>query len=292
MEGDKRRDMQRFDLFRELKKRYDDLTGSQKKIGKYILDHYERISFMSAVELAQAVGVSDATIIRFTRTLGFEGYQQFRECLREGVHAFDSPDSRASRSMELLREKADFISRVGQIDLDNLMYFLRGLHWKKVDLAVDAIYAARQIYLVGKGSASIVTQFLELHLRRMGFPIKNIGEAAAVSPEKLVGMAQEDLLIACGFPRYSKDTYNAINFAKQRGATVLTITDSDLTALAVKSDIVLTVKVDNTAFFHSYIVPIELCNILLLKVLERGGEAIYAKLRQNIDSLQVFDMTL
>lgn len=287
-----REQMKKHDLFSELKLNYDNLTGSQKKIGKYVLDHYEQVAFMSAVELAEAVGVSDATIIRFARNIGFSGYVEFKQYMREGMKVFDSPDSRVSKSLELIENKEDLSAKVGNIDLENLRNFLQNIDLSKIGQAADAIYAAKCIYFVGMGTAATVTQFLQLHLRRMGFQTINVSEAITISPEKIVNIKKEDLLICCGFPRYSKGTYNAIIFAKNKGATVLTITDSDLSALAVYSDIVLSVRLDNITFFNSYIVPMELCNILLMKVLERNGKEIYGRLRENIDCLKVFDMIL
>lgn len=284
--------MKKHDLFNELKENYDRLTGSQKKIGKYVLDHYERVAFMSAVELANAVGVSDATIIRFTRNIGFSGYVEFKQYMREGMRAFDGPDNRMSKSLELLEEKENLSRRVGQIDIDNLTEFVNGLDLCILDEAVAAIYKAKRIYLAGRGTASILVQFLLLHLQRMGFPVSSVSEGITVSPEKMVGITEEDLLISCGFPRYSKDTYNAVLFAKKKKATVLTITDSDLSILAVNSDIVLTAKLDNITFFHSYIVPMALCNVLLMKVFEKNGEKLYANVRSNMESLKIFDMTV
>lgn len=219
--------MEKYDLFDELKENYGRLTGSQKKIGKYILDHYERVAFMSAVELAEAVGVSDATVIRFTRNIGFTGYVEFKQHMRQDMKIFDSPDRRVSRSLELIQEKDDLLGKVGQCDIDNLKYFLKTLDQEKLRKAVDAVYQAKHIYLVGNGTSSIITCFLQIHLRRMGFAVHNISEATTISPEKIVGIGAEDLLIACGFPRYSRDTHNAIVFAKNVGAAVLTITDRD-----------------------------------------------------------------
>lgn len=284
--------MEKHNLFQELKSNYERLTGSQKKIGKYVLDHYDQVAFMSAIELAEAVGVSDATIIRFARNIGFSGYAEFKQEMREGMKAFDSPEDRVSRSLELIEAKEDLALQTGNIDLENLRSFLQNLNLEKIQQAADAICRARHIYLAGMGTASIITQFLDLHLRRMGFHTVNISKGITISPENLVNIEGGDLLIACGFPRYSKGTYNAITFAKNKGATVVTITDSDLSALAVQSDIVLPVKIDNITFFNSYIVPMELCNVLIMKILERNGKAIYNMVRKNIDSLKVFDMIL
>lgn len=279
-------------LFDELKYNYDRLTGSQKRIGKYVLDHYERVAFMSAVELAEAVGVSDATIIRFTRNIGFSGYVEFKQYVRSELKAFEAPDSRISKSLELVNKKADLVERIGQNDIDNLRYFLNSCDKQLFDQAAELMCKARCIYVIGKGTSSIISLFLSFHLQRMGFSVICLTESMTVSPEKIVGITGDDLLIGCGFPRYSKDTYHAILFAKKNGAKVVTITDSELSAIAVHSDVNITARLDNITFFHSYIVPMEICNVLLMKVLEKKGKGVYDTVRKNTDNLKVFEMML
>lgn len=284
--------MEKSNLFEELKSNYDRLTGSQKRIGKYVIDHYERVAFMSAVELADAVGVSDATIIRFTRNIGFSGYVEFKQYVRSGFKEFESPDSRISKSLELVNKKDDLVVRIGEIDINNLQYFINNCEKERFTQAAELICAARSIYVIGKGTSSIISLFLSFHLQRMGFRVISLTESMTVSPEKIVGLEAQDLLIACGFPRYSKGTYQATLFAKKKGAKILTITDSDLSAIAVNSDVNLSARMDNITFFHSYVVPIEICNVILMKVLEKKGKHVYDIVRQNTDDLQVFDMML
>lgn len=284
--------MSKNDVLQELKDNYDKLTGSQKIIVKYVIDNYREVAFMSAIELAEKVGVSDATIIRFARSIGFRGFAEFKNYIREGIKHFDPPYKRLSESYGLLDDKNNLSMQIGKTDLKNLENFLLTLETEKIEQAIDAIYEAKTIYLMGIGSSGLVTDFLTFHLQRMGFKVIAISEGGIVNVEKIISIIKDDLLIICSFPRYSKPTYNATIFARKKGAKILTITDSDLSTISRNSDIVFSIKVDNSTFFNSYVVPMELCNILTMSILERKKEKIYKNLKENIQNLEVFDMKL
>ncbi|MDP2843574.1 MAG: N-acetylmannosamine kinase, partial [Acetobacterium sp.] len=66
------------DFFSAIKKCYPKLSKSHKLIADFMLSHYESVAEMSAVTVAKSVGVSEATVVRFSVTLGFEGYPEFR----------------------------------------------------------------------------------------------------------------------------------------------------------------------------------------------------------------------
>jgi len=284
--------MSKNDVLRDLKDNYNQLTGSQKIIGKYVLDHYREVAFLSAIELGEKVGVSDATIIRFARSIGFTGFAELKNHIREGIKSFDSPYKRLSKSFDILEDKNNLTMQVGKIDLRNLEDFLLDIEIEKIEKATDAISKAHNIYLIGMRSSGILIDFLTLHLRRMGFKVIAISEGGVVNAEKIISITKNDLLITCSFPRYSKPTYNAIILAKKKGAKVITITDSDFSTISINSDIVFSLRIDNATFFNSYIVPMELCNILIMSLLEKDKEKIYLNLKENIQSMEVFDTRL
>lgn len=284
--------MDKENLIKILKDNYDKYSGRQKEICKYILDHYETVAFMSAVELSEVVGVSDVTIIRFVRNLGFSGYVEFKKYMREGAKNFETPDSRVSRTLNAIDDKQDLNMQVYSRDLDNLNQFMACLDKAKIRRIVDEVYKARTVYLFGMGSSSILVDFLVLHLRRMGFRAISVCEGGAENNEKLISITENDILITCSFPRYSRGAFNAILFAKEKGALRITITDSVSSILSINSDIVVPIQIDNITFFNSYIVPIEFCNILIMNILERNGEKIQGKIRENMKSLEKFNNKL
>jgi Transcriptional regulators len=284
--------MDKNNLLKILKENYNNFTGRQKKICKYIIDHYEIVVFMSAVELAEKVGVSDVTIIRFVRHLGFSGYVDFKQNMRKNARSLERTDTRVLKALDAIHDKDHLNLQVYQNDLNNLETFIAGLDMTRMNQAVDQIYRAKTIYLFALGSTALIADFLSLHLRRMGFKVISVCEGGAENTEKLLGITREDVLIVASFPRYSKGSYHAILFAKEKSATIITITDSDSSIMSINSDIVIPIKIDNITFFNSYIAPLEFCNLLIMNILERDSEKIQQKVKENMQRLERFDNKL
>lgn len=282
--------MKKIDILKKVEDQYDDLTESQKVLGKYILENYREVAFLSAQELGDILGFSDATVIRFSKVLGFDGYADFKEAIRENIKKQLSPDTKLLKSLKNFKHKDDAITNICKADLKNLEEHLLTIKNERMEEAVNQIYRAETTYLLGLGTSVIVIDFLAYHLRRMGFRVNPIRNGGLMLFDHLTTISSKDVLIVATFPRYSKDSMNAVFYAKKKGATVILITDSDLSEIANKSDVVLTTKTNNTSFFNSYVVPMELCNILLISILERNKEAIYRTLKENVDSMEEFDL--
>ena len=274
-----------------LKKNYEKLTASQKIIGKYVLENYREVAFMSAIELGEKVNVSDATIIRFARSLGFKGFAEFRNYLKNSILNFDPPHIRLMKNYDSFSHN-NTVMDVGKADLQNLENFLLNLDAEKIDLAVNTINQAEKIYMFGTRNSGIIVDFLSFHLRRMGYKIIQITQGGAVTHEKIMDITENDLLITCSLPRYSKPTYQATVYAKNRNAKVLTITDQNVSAISAKSDIVFNLQISNSAYFNSHVVPMELCNILIMSLLVKNKDQIYKNLKENIQGMSIFDINL
>lgn len=272
----------------KFKLQYKNLTKNQKKIAKYIFDHYDAAMFMSANQLANAAGVSDATVIRFAVVAGFKGYRDMIKQMRSGISLCDSPAERISKSLEIMHNQKNLFRKIINCDMENLIYFAKNIDYKRIQAVVDEVYKSKRIFLMGIGSSSIMANFLHMHLRRMGFDVLSASENTMFDYEKMLLIKRSDLMIVCSFPRYAKGTLDAAMFAKRRKARVVAITDSDFSPICVHSDIILRVKIDNITFFHSWIVGMELCNILLMGILERQGEQIYNVIKENNDHMKKF----
>lgn len=275
-----------------LKDRYAGFTDSQKKIGRYILDHYETVVFMSAVELSKAVGVSDVTVIRFVRSLGFDGFVDFKKSLREGSRIFDTPAAWLSQTLDSIGSKTEINREIYQNDLDNLSRLMADLDQEVIDKIVRTIYTVKTVYVFGMGTSAMIAAWLALHLRRMGFNTVAASEDNLDGHEKLLGITEQDALLTFSFPRYSRSSYHAILFAKQKGAARITITDSSSSILSLNSDTVVPIKIDTVSFFNSYIAPLEFCNILIMNILAYDSETIRRKVEANMRSLNQFNTKL
>ena len=103
------------------------LTPSQRRIMQYIMDHYEEAIFLTASELAQRVGVSEATVVRLAQALGFDGYPGMQKKFREGLQNRLSTVARLEHTVDHVRQMGDVLVKVLQEHIQNLTYTLRDL---------------------------------------------------------------------------------------------------------------------------------------------------------------------
>ena len=154
------------------------------------------------------------------------------------------------------------------------------------------IMTARRIYVLGTRSSTFVAGYLNFYLHLM-FENVTLVEANAAGEifEQLFRIGPGDVLIAITFPRYSKVTMNTVKFAKDRGATIVAITDSELSPLYQQADVSLLVTSDMFSFVDSMVAPISMINALLVALGYRKGQdvsATFAELESIWDEYGVF----
>jgi DNA-binding MurR/RpiR family transcriptional regulator len=247
---------------------------------------------MSALELGKRVGVSDATIIRFAKAIGFDGYIDLKNAIKNSMKDIGAPDKRLLKNWNRFKDSNDLVMQIAHTDVSNLENFLLNIDHDKIDKIVQSIFRAKTIYFLGIGSSRVIAQFMAWHMRRMGFSVVNINDGGLVLFETLSATTKDDVLFTCSFPRYLKDTYHATQIAKNKGAKVITITDNELSDIGINSDLVLSTSIETPSFFNSYVVPMELCNILLMSILEKDKDKIYKKIKENSKNIKSVDLFL
>lgn len=268
----------------KIKEKYATMTDSQKTIGRYILENYHFVASLSAAEFAHEVGVSDATIVRFAQELGFSGFTEMKNYIKPHMRG-NAPHLQFVESSDTPKEKREQILNMGKSDINGLEELFLNYDETIIDKAAQAIFEAKNIYFIALGSAMTLQNFLTLHLHHMGFSTIAISESNALNFEKLVNISPDDLLIAISFPRYSLNTCKAIQFAKKQGAKIIGITDSADSPIGLNSDITLTVNSPTKTFFNSYVIPMALCNILLMRIFLYNRKEIAKNIKMHIGKL-------
>lgn len=250
------------DALRErIRMRADRLSPAQRRLAEFILAQPHRVAFMTAAELGQAVGVSESTVVRFATALGYDGYPDMQRELQEAVWSQLSTRDR----LELARAAPAGTTVLDQVlreDLDNLRATLRETSREAFQRAVDALHDARHVYLAGFRSAATVAHYLAFYLSFLRKDVYRLHEAGEVF-EQLVTLSPDDLVVAISFPRYARLALDVAEFARERGARTLAITDSVLAPIARLADIVLVARSQLTSYVDSLAAPLSLAAALL-----------------------------
>ena len=248
-----------------LSKKYGKMSKSQKKIANYINENIEKATFMTAKALGNACGISESTVVRFAFDLGYDGYGSMQDALVEIVKNRLNSFQRVDLTTTRLKDNNDILSSVINFDIANLKRTLENVDREQFDNAVKTILKADTIYIVGVRSSSMLAQFMYLYFNLM-FKNVRLVSASGVGDimEQIIKINSSDVIIGIGFPRYSQRTINSMKYSKDKGAKVISLTDSMKSPLALTSDINLISSGDMISLVDSLVAPLSLVNALVV----------------------------
>lgn len=253
-------------LFALLRVRIPELSKGHRKIAEYILSHYDKAAFMTASKLGESVGVSESTVVRFASELGYDGYPELQKIIQEEMRTRLTAVQRIEVSFDRFGQDEMFKS-VLLHDMERIRRTLEETNPADFSEAIDLIVNASRIYIMGIRSSAALASFLGYYFKLM-LPNVTVIETGSRSElyEQLMHMTDKDVLIGISFPRYSKQTVNAITYARNVGAKSIAITDVADSPIATKADKALLAKSDMVSFVDSLVAPLSLINALIVAV--------------------------
>ena len=271
-----------------IKEHYLSLSKGCKRVASYILDHYSHAALLSSTELAEAAGVSDTTVVRFSKALGFNGYAEFKRCLRSNMYETNLYDDLQRMNVD---RSDQFSANYMRSIAEDLQEFTNSIDYGLINTIVRRLLDSQQIYIGGLGSDAVVAKYLFTYIRKMGFnPILLVEEGHTLR-EYLMNITSQDTLIMCSYPKMFQDEREMARMAKRGGSTLLTITDSETSALLLESDYNLSARQKEKTFFNSYVLPMALCDLLLLKIYEFAPEKVDASLKRYTEVVSQRDIS-
>lgn len=253
------------DLQNKINERIKTLTPSQRVVADYISDNISSVAFTTLDELALDIGVSTTTVIRFTRALGYDGYSDMQQAIRNSIKNKESLPERFSAAKDHIRLNKLLVETF-QLDIENLKQTLAGLNEEILNEAVNAIIDAKHIYVLGMRAAFSLAQLTASRLGQIMERVHLVQAVGMIYPEEVCGAEKGDLCIAFMFPRYAKMTVNLISWLKKRGVTVLIITSQNPAAIQTYGDIILPCATKGVSYKSSYTAPVSLINYLVVAV--------------------------
>ena len=247
-------------------------SKGQKRIGAFILESYDKAAFMTASKLGKIVGVSESTVVRFAAELGYDGYPDMQKTLQKMIRNRLTSVQRIEVTNDRIGDQ-DLLSMVLQSDIEKIRLTLEELDRDSFEQVVDAIVSARKIYIIGVRSSAAIATFLTFYFNLI---FDNVVEVSANTAsevfERLLRVGEGDVVIGVSFPRYSSRTIQAMNFARDRGATTIAITDSEASPLAPISTYTMKARSDMASFVDSLVAPLSLVNALLVAVSRKKND--------------------
>jgi DNA-binding MurR/RpiR family transcriptional regulator len=256
------------------------LSATHNKIAAFLLKSGHKAAFLTAAEIASNVGASESTVVRFARMLGFHGYPELQDFLREGLLETLSPIDRLVGHDEI-KDESKLIEHLAERETLNLRAALERIDGNALHNLVEAICAAQTCYVVGLRSSRAPATLLGHYLTKIA-PKVIVIESSDSMFEQLSWANKDDVLIAYSFPRYSKQTIDAIRIAKSCGARTGAITDSQSAPAAQLSDYSLIAPAISDFYGNSFVAAVAITNLLLASCVHARPETV----RQNLSRVE------
>lgn len=252
------------DLLNRINKKYSSMSKGQKLLATYITDNYDKAVFLTAAKMGNIVGVSESTVVRFAMSLGYKGYPEFQKALEELVRNKLNSVQRMEVTYGRISQSA-ILETVLQSDADKLKTTLEKIDHSAFELAVDTILSAKNIYVLGIRSCAPLASFLSFYLNLMFDNVRLLHtNSSSEIFEQMVRINEDDVIIGISFPRYSMRTLKALEFANNRSAKVITITDSIHSPMNLYSSCNLIADSDMASIVDSLVAPLSVINALIV----------------------------
>ena len=268
-------------LISHIQSQYTRFSKGQKLIAQYILKNYDKVAFMTACKLGEAVGVSESTVVRFANALGYSGYPKLQDALQEVIKNKLTTVQRVDMVKEFNDDSA-ILKKIVKSDMDNIKDTLEEIDEKAFEEAANRILKAKRIYIVGMRSSFTIAQYLGFYLGIILDSVHVIRTDMGDAFEQVVKINEDDVLIAISFPRYSKKSYQIVSYAKEKGAHIVSLTDSPFAPVASFTDNLLLVKSNMVSFVDSLVPALSIANALIVSVGMKEKEDI----KQHFDDLE------
>ena len=268
---------EKIDVDQRIKEHYEELSKGCKQVAAYVLGNHSNVILLSSMELAERAGVSDTTVVRFSKALGFRGYAEFKKYLRDSTRGNGMFAALQSMGQDHSDQYAVNYMRSMAADLQGLV---QTIDYGQIDQIARLLLDCGTIYIGGLGSDIVVAEYLFTYLRKMGFnPILLVEEGHTLR-EYLLHITEQDVLLISSYPKMYPDEQEMAHLAKQAGAKVVALTDSEISAFLLESDYSICVRQREETFFNSYVLPMAISDLLLLRVYELAPEMVSTALRR------------
>ncbi|GKH32021.1 MurR/RpiR family transcriptional regulator [Muricomes sp. OA1] len=251
-----------------LNNNYHDFTRSQKVIADYLSNNLSSIAFCTLEELADRIGVSTTTIIRFSRALGYTGYSEMQKDIQNGFQTKVSLPERLSLHKDY--PSNTLLADSFQNDIQNIQSTLEAQNVEDLQKAIDLISTAPTVYVLGMRSSFSISYYTASRLSEIRENIHLIQSVGMLYPEEIVSAKPGDVCVAYLFPRYSKLSTTVLSWLKNEGVTIILFTSQNYSAVKGYGDVILPCSISSLSYKNSYAAPMSLSNYLIAAIAQKN----------------------
>lgn len=273
---------QQYDLFERINAQYDQMSKSHKAISNYISEKYDQAVFMTAAKLGEVLGISESTVVRFAAVVGYSGYPELQrameECVKGRLNNVQQMGVKYGRSSQ-----SEILTSVLSSDMEKIQDTIDNLDPTAFETAVSTILNADTVYIMGLRSNEPLAAFLHFYLNMIRGRIVLLNTTSISETfEQMIRINEKDCFIGISFPRYSMRTLKAMEFANDRNAKVIAITDTIHSPMNLYSSCNLLARSDMVSIVDSLVAPLSVINALVVALCMKCPDLV----KKNLETLE------
>lgn len=229
--------MRKVSILSSIHSNYNNLTNTEKKVADYVLENMKNVVYMSITDLADSCGVGESSIFRFCKSLSYKGYQEFKIALAHSI-TVENEIPQLTDHVTMSDSMEQVASKVLSNNISALNETYNLINFEDIEKAVQYIVNAERVLFFGVGS-SLVTAW---EAKNKFMRITNKTECSMDSHLQMMSaalMTERDVAVVISYSGSTKDTIELAKKAKERGATVISITRFTKSPLTNYSDVTL-----------------------------------------------------
>jgi len=271
-----------YDILTRISKKYDKMSKGHKTIANFISEHYDQAVFMTAAKLGSTLGISESTVVRFASGIGYSGYPEFQkaleECVQGKLNSVQRMDAKYGKSSQ-----SEVLTSVITADIEKLQHTIDNLDPAAFESSINTILEAETVYIMGLRSNEPLAGFLHFYLNMVrGNVVLLKTTSVSETFEQMIRISERDCFIGISFPRYSMRTLKAMEFARDRNAKVIAVTDSVYSPMCLYSSCNLLARSDMVSIVDSLVAPLSVINALVVALCLRCPQEV----KRNLEMLE------
>jgi DNA-binding MurR/RpiR family transcriptional regulator len=243
------------------------LNGAQRRLGHYLQNDSSALLLSNVNDLAQAVGVSKSTVVRFAKTLGYKGFPEFKREMQRQMRQKLRAADRMEQTFTEIGDDKNIVAKLIKRDVQLLQETLRAVSLPDFHKSVEIIWRAGKVFIIGLNASMALAYLLHFRLVRVKKDAHWIFLTGGTSLlEQLAFMDHRDVLIAIDFLQVPREVQIALQHARKVGVPVLGITDFPSSPIARAANVCLYAKRGLHSSVNSLTPAFSLVNALAIAV--------------------------
>ena len=250
--------------------RFAHLSPAEQRVARFFAEHREEIVFLSAVEIAQQLETSDATVVRTAQALGYSGLPELKRALIAVLRSQRTPALQLGRRLEEMGDAPeDALEHVLGWQIELLEEARRTVRPAAFARAIELLHGANRVLVFGVGPGAAVADYAVLKLTRFGREAVAINEGGVRLADSLLAMRRGDVLVLQAYTTVTREVAALLDRARELDVPVILLTDTLAVDLAGRFDVALEAQRGRAGSLGSIATTLVLLDALLLGLAAR-----------------------